>query len=124
MQSPVIYTNQQPPQHGGAIPYHVWAGLKWLLIFLRVPVTSWTPLTQIFFPCCSLNDCKRAASLKSIDCFLSLARLLILFHLLMSGNVHPNLGLVFLCSVCARNVTRRGKSQGCKLGQFLYRVKV
>ena len=31
----------------------------------------------------------------------------------MSGNVHSNLGLIFPCSVCAGNVTWRGKSVQC-----------
>ena len=39
--------------------------------------------------------------------------LLILFLLTMSGNVHPNLGLIFPCSVCAGNVTWWGKSVQC-----------
>ena len=37
-------TNQQPPQHGGAVPEPVWFGSKWLLAFPRVPVTPRTPL--------------------------------------------------------------------------------
>ena len=46
--------------------------------------------------------------------FFSLAflRLLILLFL-MSGNVHPNPGPIFPCSVCAGNVTWRGKSVQC-----------
>ena len=44
---------------------------------------------------------------------LALLRLLILLRLLMSGNVHPNPGPIFPCSVCARNVTWRGKSVQC-----------
>ena len=44
---------------------------------------------------------------------LSLARLLILILLLMSGNVHPNLCPVFSCSVCTGNVTWRGRSVQC-----------
>ena len=31
----------------------------------------------------------------------------------MSGNVHPNPGSIFPCSVCAGNVTWRGKSVQC-----------
>ena len=42
---------------------------------------------------------------------LFLACLLILF--LMSANVHPNLGHIFPCSVCTRNVTWRGRSVQC-----------
>ena len=44
---------------------------------------------------------------------LSLARLLILLLVLMSGNVHPYPCPVFLCSVCAGNVTWRGRSVQC-----------
>ena len=44
---------------------------------------------------------------------LALLRLLILLLLLMSGNVHPNPGPIFPCSVCAGNVTWRGKSVQC-----------
>ena len=91
------------------------------MVFLRVPVTSGTPLTQtIFSPCCPLNDRRRAAhTLLKIGCLsslfscLSLARLLILLFLLMSGNVHPNLCPIFPCLVCAGNVTWRGRSVQC-----------
>ena len=44
---------------------------------------------------------------------LALLRLLILLLLLMSGNVHPNSGPIFPCSVCTGNVTWRGKSGQC-----------
>ena len=73
----------------------------------------------IFSLCCPLNDRRRAAhsifkigrlfSLSLLSCpTLALLRLLILLLLLMSGNVHPNPGLIFPCSVCAGNVTWRG----------------
>ena len=77
-----------------------------------------------FLLCCPLNDRRRAAhcffkigrlfSLSLFSC-LSLARLrlLIFLLLLMSGNVHPNPGPIFPCSVCAGNVTWRGKSVQC-----------
>ena len=81
-------------------------------------------LPYIFSLCCPLNDRRRAAhsiykigrlfSLFSLSCpTLALLRLLILFLLLMSGNVHPNPGPIFPCSVCAGNVTWRGKSVLC-----------
>ena len=71
-----------------------------------------------------LNDRRRAAqsifkigrlfSLFLLSCLtLALLRLLILLLLLMSGNVHPNPGPIFPCSVCAGNVTWRGKSVQC-----------
>ena len=68
--------------------------------------------------CCPLNDRSMAASTKSVACFycffsLALLRLLILLLLLMSGNVHPNPGPIFPCSVCAGNVTWRDKSVQC-----------
>ena len=115
-------TNQQPPQRGGAVPNPVWVGSKWLLAFRRVPVTpgttlhffamlpperpqkgstqhlqNWSPVFTFFFSCPTL----------------SLLRLLILILLLMSGNVHLNPGPIFPCSVCAGNVTWRGKSVQC-----------
>ena len=79
-------------------------------------------LPYIFSLCCPLNDRRRAAhsiykfgrlfSLFLLSCLtLALYRLLIL--LLMSGNVHPNPGPIFPCSVCAGNVTRRRKSVLC-----------
>ena len=37
-------TNQQLPQRGGVVHKPVWVGSKWLLGFLRVPVTLGTPL--------------------------------------------------------------------------------
>ena len=74
-------------------------------------------LPFIFSICCSLNDRKRAAHsflkigrLFSLFSCPSLARLLLL---LMRGNVHPNPGPIFPCSVCAGNVTWRGKSGQC-----------
>ena len=83
-------------------------------------------LPFIFSLCCPLNDRRRAAHsickigrLFSLFLFLfscptlALLRLLILLLLLMSGNVHPNPGPIFPCSVCAGNVTWRGKSVQC-----------
>ena len=78
----------------------------------------------IFLLCCSLNDRRRAAhsiykigrlfSLFLFSCLsLALLHLLILLLLLMSGNIHPNPGPIFPCSVCAGNVTWRGKSVQC-----------
>ena len=60
-------------------------------------------------------------SSRSIACFLflfscpplALIHLLILLLLLMSGNVYPNPGPIFPCSVCAGNVSCRGKSVQC-----------
>ena len=110
-------TNQQPPQRRSADSNLVWVGSKWLLAFPKVPVTADTPLTQtIFLPCCPLNDRRRAAGtifkigrLSSLFSCLFPTRLLIFLFLLMSGNVHPNLCLVFPCSVCAGNMTWRGR---------------
>ena len=82
-------------------------------------------LSFIFSLCCPLNDRSRAAhsffkigrqfSLFLFSCpFLALLRLLILLLLLMNGNVHPNPGPIFPCSVCVGNVTWRGRSvQSC-----------
>ena len=78
----------------------------------------------IFSLCCPLNDRRRAAhsifkigrlfSPFLLSCLtLALLRLLIVLLLLMSGNVHPNPGPIFPCSVCAGNVTWRGKSVQC-----------
>ena len=72
-------------------------------------------LPFIFLLCCPLNDRSRAAHsfLFFFSC-LSLALLcLLILLLLMSGNIHPNPGPIFLCSVCAGNVTWRGKSVQC-----------
>ena len=81
-------------------------------------------LPYIFSLCCPLNDRRRAAhsiykigrlfSLFPLSCPTpALLRLLILLLLLMSGNVHPNPGPIFPCSMCAGNVTWRGKSVLC-----------
>ena len=81
-------------------------------------------LPFIFSLCFPLNDHRRAAhrffkigrlfSLFLFSCpCLALLRLLILLLLLMSGNLHPNPGPIFPCSVCAGNVTWRGKSVLC-----------
>ena len=77
-----------------------------------------------FLLCCPLIDRRRAAhSFFKIGCLfsfflfscpsLALFCLLILLHLLMSGNVHPNPGPIFPCSVCTENMTWRGKSVQC-----------
>ena len=78
------------------------------------------PSNKPFFRRASpLNNCRRVArslfkiGLCSFLSCLSLARLLILLLLLMSGNVHPNPCLVFPCSVCVGNVTWRGRSVQC-----------
>ena len=81
-------------------------------------------LPFIFLLCCPLNDRSRAAHsifkisrLFSLFLFfcpsLALLRFLILLLFLMNGNVHPNPGPIFSCSVCAGNVTWRGKSVQC-----------
>ena len=83
-------------------------------------------LTFIFSLCCPLNDHRRAAHsffkigrlfslfLFHFSCLsLALLRLLILLLLLISGNVHPNPGPIFPCSVCTGNVTWQGKSVQC-----------
>ena len=112
-------TNQQLPQRGGAVPGPVWVGSKWLLAFPRSQLPQALPF--IFSLCYPLNDRRRAAhsifkigrlfSLFLFSCpSLALLRLLILLLLLMSGNVYPNPGLIFPCSVCAGNVTWRSKS--------------
>ena len=76
----------------------------------------------IFSPCCPLNDRKKAAQSfctfgrlsPPFSClFYARLRLLLLLLLLMSGNVYPNLGPIFPCSVCAGNVPWRGKSVQC-----------
>ena len=80
-------------------------------------------LPYIYSPCCPLNERRRTAhsifkigrlfSLFPLSCpTLALLCLLILL-LLMSGNVHPNPGPIFPCSVCAGNVIWRGKSVLC-----------
>ena len=81
-------------------------------------------LPFIFVLCFPLNNRSRAANslfkigrLFSLFLFscpsLALLRLLILLLLLMSGNVHPNPGPIFPCSVCAGNVAWWGKSVQC-----------
>ena len=112
------------------VPGLIWVGSKWLLAFPRVPVTPTLPFS--FLLRCPLNDCRRAAHsifkighLFSLFLFycpsLSLLHLLILLLLLMSGNVHPNPGSIFPCSVCAGNVTWQGKSvQYCACSKWVY----
>ena len=113
-------TNQQPPQRGGAVPDPFGLGRNgcWPSRGSQLP----RALPFIFLLCCPLNDRRRAAHsffksgrLFSLFSCLSLAhpRLLILLLRLMSGNVHPNPGLIFPRSVCAGNVTWRGKSVQC-----------
>ena len=80
-------------------------------------------LPFIFSLCCLLNDRRRAAHsffkigrvfFLFFSCpSLARLRLLIFLFLLMSGNVHPNPGPIFPCSVCAENVAWRSKSVQC-----------
>ena len=84
------------------------------------PSYSGHPLhTNHFFAVLPLNDRRKVArslfkiGLSSLFSCLSLARLLILLLVLMSGNVDPNPCPVFSCSVCAGNVTWRGRSVQC-----------
>ena len=89
------------------------------MAFPRIPVTQALPF--IFLLYCPLNNRRRAAhSIYKIGRLFSLflfscptLALLCLLLLLMSGNVHPNPGPIFPCSVCAGNVTWRGKSVQC-----------
>ena len=89
-------------------------------------------LPFIFSLCCPLNNRSRAAhsffkigllfSPFLFSCSsLALLCLPILLLLLMSGNVHPNPGPIFPCSVCAGNVTWRGKSVlYCTCSKWVY----
>ena len=89
-------------------------------------------LSFLFSLCCPLNDRRRAAhSIFKIGRLFSLflfscpsfvrLRLLLLLLLLMSGNVHPNHGPIFPCSVCTGNVTWRGKSvQRCTCSKWVH----
>ena len=81
-------------------------------------------LPFIFLLCCPLNDRRKAVhsffkighlfSPFLFSCSsLALLYLLILLLFLISGNVHPNPGPIFPCSVCAGNVTWWGKSVQC-----------
>ena len=107
-----------------------WCGLRprlgWVEMAVGLPEGPSYPghFSFIFSLCCPLNDRRGAAhsifkigrlfSLFLLSCLtLALLRLLILLLLLMSGNVHPNPGPIFPCSVCAGNVTWRGKSVQC-----------
>ena len=107
-----------------------WCGprprLRWVEMAVGLPEGPSYPGHSPFIVllCCPLNDRRRAAhsifkigrlfSLFLLSCLtLALLRLLILLLLLMSGNVHPNPGPIFPCSVCAGNVTWRGKSVQC-----------
>ena len=75
----------------------------------------------IFSLCCPLIDRRKTAHsffeigrLSPPFSYLSLARLrLIIFLLLMNGNVHLNFGPIFPCSVCAGNMIWRGRSVQC-----------
>ena len=116
-----------------------WRGPKPLLGWVEMAVglsevpevpsyLGYSPYTNLFSRCCPLDDRRGLAHsffkivrLSSLFSCLSLARLLILLRLLMSGNVHPNpcpcsvcvfpcSVCVFPCSVCAGNLTWRGTS--------------
>ena len=115
----MYYTNQQQPQRGGAVPDPIWVGPKWLLAFPRVPVTPGTPLHFIAMQPPerpqkgSTQLLQNRSPVFTFSFLLPLSCLLILLLFLMSGNVHPNPGPIFPCSVCAGNVTWRGRSVQC-----------
>ena len=99
------------------------------MAFPRVPSSPGTLIIQtIFSLCCPLNDRRRAALIFSkigrllflLFCF-SFSRAFIL--LLMSGNVHPNAGPVFPSSVCAGQVTWRGRSVQCCTCSKLFHLR-
>ena len=112
-------TNQQPPQHGGAVPDPFGLGRNGGWPSQESQLTRALPF--IFSLCCSLNDCIRAAhSFFKIGCLSSIFSCLspdrlcfLILLLLMSNNVHPNRGPIFTSSVCAGNVTWRNKSVQC-----------
>ena len=100
--------------------------LGWVEMAVGLPVGPSYPGYSPSFVCYAapLHNRRRAAhsflkigrlfSLSLFSCpSLALLRLILLL-LLMSGNVHPNPGSVFPCSVCAGNVTWRGKSVQCR----------
>ena len=80
-------------------------------------------LPFIFSLCCPVNNRRRAAhsflkigrlsSLSLFSCPFFVRLCLLILLRLMSGNVHPNPGPIFPCSVCAGNVTWRGRSVQC-----------
>ena len=78
-----------------------------------------SPHSNHFSPCSPLNDRRRVSrslfkiGLSSFFSCLSLARLLILLLFLMSGNVDLISYPVFPSSVCAGNMTWRGRSVQC-----------
>ena len=87
-----------------------------------------SPQTNHFFPVLLLNDRRRAAHgffeisrMSSPFSSPSLTHLFILLLLLISGNVHPNLFLVFPCLVGAGNVTWPGRLvQCCTCSKWVY----
>ena len=71
-----------------------------------------SPHTNHFLLCCPLNNRRSAASVKSVNCFLSsLACILIFF--LRSGNIHPNPCPIFPCPVRTGHVTWRSRLVQC-----------
>ena len=110
------------PLRGGVVPDPVWVWSKWLLAFPKVPFTpGHCPRTNHIFAVLPpermqqgsmqlLQNRSPVFSLLPFSCPSSSSFLLLL---LMSGNVHPKPGPVFSCSVCAENVTWRGRSMQC-----------
>ena len=103
-------TNQQPPQRGGAVPDPVWVGSKWLLALPRVPVT---PGTHLHFFAMLPPERPHKGSTQHLQNRSPVFTFFFSCPILMSGNVHPNPGPIFPCSVCAGNVTWRGRSVQC-----------
>ena len=99
-----------------------WCGAQTYLGWIKVAVGLSGNFSHpiIFSLCCPLNGRGRAVfSLFKIGRFsflllgLFLPRILILILFMMSSGIHPNLGRVFPCSICAGNVTWRGRSVQC-----------
>ena len=92
-------TNQQPPQRGGAVPDTPGAPLHFFAMLPpERPQKGSSQLLQNRSPVLS---------------FSFLLPFFVSSFFLMSGNVHPNPGFIFPCSVCAENETWRGKSVQC-----------
>ena len=93
-------TNQQPPQRDGAVPDPVWVGSKWLLDFPRIPVNPGIPLH--FFAMLPPERLQKGSTQLLQNRSPVFSFLLPVF-----------VSLFFSCSLCAGNVTWRGKSARC-----------
>ena len=119
---PTNFCTSQHPPTGWCGPEPIWVEMA-VCLFEGPSYPRYSSFTNHFFTVLpskqpqksSTQPLRNRSTVFSLLPSLSLARLPI-FLLLMSGNVYPNLGPIFSCSVCTGNMTWRSRSVQCCTG--------